>query len=254
MIYPSLYPCYNPLLQPLPLSSSSSSSSSSSNPPTLHCHLSPPATHLYCIGDVHGCYDELMQMLSKIKELEKSAGDEYLKRVVLVGDLVNKGPSSPSVLSYARKNRIMSVSGNHDVSAYRVARGLKVVKDHQRGKYGWIEEISKEDVEYLGSMPSSITVNVGGKDYVIVHAGLIEGKSLEEHTLEELTTIRLISPNPSSGYTPTLSPGDGAPWASVYTGGHGTVIFGHDARRGLQREEHAVGIDTGCVYGRELTA
>jgi hypothetical protein len=46
---------------------------------------------------------------------------------------------------------------------------------------------------------------------------------------------------------------DGEPWGSRWPGPE-LVVFGHDAIRGLQQYEHATGIDTGCVYGRALTA
>lgn len=46
---------------------------------------------------------------------------------------------------------------------------------------------------------------------------------------------------------------DGLPWASVWTGPH-FIVFGHDAVRGLQAYPYALGLDTGCVYGRQLSA
>ena len=44
----------------------------------------------------------------------------------------------------------------------------------------------------------------------------------------------------------------GKPWCSYWKGPK-TVIFGHDAKKNLQYTDHAIGIDTGCCYGRKLT-
>lgn len=164
------------------------------------------------------------------------------------------GPSSNLVLSHARKNMIMSVRGNHDISALSVSKGTKAVKPHQRDKYAWVKDITDDDVRYLESLPCTISAVVGGEKYTIVHAGILPGEPLSGQKVEDMTTMRLIH-SPSSGVWETTEDDEkGVPWGGVYKGEEGTVIFGHDARRGLQEYDHAVGLDTGCVYGRSITA
>ena len=82
----------------------------------------------------------------------------------------------------------------------------------------------------------------------MVHGGLVPGIPIEQQTRDHLLNLRSIKDNgePSKKIV-------GAPWASLWTGPE-HVVFGHDAVRGLQRHPFATGLDTGCVYGRELTA
>ena len=83
---------------------------------------------------------------------------------------------------------------------------------------------------------------------MVVHGGLVPGIPLEQQTRDHLLNLRSITAEgrPSKRI-------DGAPWASLWQGPE-HVVFGHDAVRGLQRHPFATGLDTGCVYGRELTA
>ena len=110
-------------------------------------------------------------------------------------------------------------------------------------------------LQWLDSLP--YTISVPTLDTIVVHAGLVPGKPLGSQTPHEMTTMREVLSYPDGTFG-TLQHDTGGspttPWAQLYRGEHGTVVFGHDARRGLQREEHAIGLDTGCVYGDELTA
>jgi hypothetical protein len=51
----------------------------------------------------------------------------------------------------------------------------------------------------------------------------------------------------------TKTRGEGTAWAKLYKGQLGFILFGHDAARELQMEEFAIGLDTGCLYGKKLT-
>ena len=65
------------------------------------------------VGDIHGCYDELMALMEKV---ELQAND----RVVSVGDLISKGPKSREVLElFISDKRFTSVIGNHDLTLRR---------------------------------------------------------------------------------------------------------------------------------------
>ena len=70
--------------------------------PVRHA-TAPAAARYFIVGDVHGCLDELHDLL------EKARYDDGATRLVLVGDLVNKGPKSLEVIRYCRENDIKAV-------------------------------------------------------------------------------------------------------------------------------------------------
>ena len=84
---------------------------------------------------------------------------------------------------------------------------------------------------------------------VVVHAGLLAGVPLAEQPRNLLINMRSITPTGE----PSKRIDAGVPWGSRWPGPE-HVYFGHDAVRGLQRHPFATGLDTGCVYGRTLTA
>jgi len=77
------------------------------------------------------------------------------------------------------------------------------------------------------------------------------GVALEAQHDEHLMTLRTITPEGLA--SKRVEPDQGVPWASLWRGPE-RAVFGHDALRGLQRFPHALGLDTGCVYGGQLSA
>jgi len=193
------------------------------------------------IGDVHGCLDELLALLQR-------CGRSGEDRVVLVGDLVAKGPDSPGVVQWARESGADAVLGNHDAHVLRALRGDEVKGEHRKVA----AQLSGPDAAWLADRPLWLPIDMGGEAAkgrgAVLHGGAVPGAPLDEQKREHLLNLRSISDDgqPSKRI-------EGRPWASVWPGPE-HIVFGHDAVRGLQQHPHATGLDTGCVYGRELTA
>ena len=192
------------------------------------------------IGDVHGCIGELKALL------DKHGGD---RDVILVGDLVAKGPDSQAVVQCAREIGAASMRGNHE------AHVMKWRKAHKRGEpvpamrsvhREVAESLSEADWEYLEAMPYYKRLDDFG--IVVVHAGFVPGVPLADQDRNDMINMRSIREDGSASKRME----DGNPWASLWPGPE-HVVFGHDALRGLQQHAWATGIDTGCVYGRSLT-
>jgi hypothetical protein len=195
------------------------------------------------IGDVHGCIDELQDLL---RQCDYRPGD----LVVFLGDLVCKGPDSASVVQMAREIGALGVRGNHDFEVIRWHQAIKsgvdppvVGSEH----YHVASCLSQADVKWMYSLPWFIS----SKDLsaLFVHAGFVSGVRLAKQNPRLMMNMRSILPDG----TVTSKFFNNWPWARLWDGPQ-TVLFGHDADRGLQQYEHAIGLDTGCVYGGRLTA
>jgi len=188
------------------------------------------------VGDIHGCFDELSDLLDLIKLKNND-------RVVAVGDLITKGPKDAEVLDlFISDRRFSSVVGNHDRKIRQKLRGepMRLTKE-QRKTLVELERDRERYAAYLRSLP--YTIDLGS--HLVVHAGVRPGVSLEEQMASDLTEIRTMGADPSRRR--------GLPWYKVYQGRQ-TVLFGHWPSERPRRGPNAIGLDTACVYGGRLTA
>lgn len=221
-------------------------------PQILHIHLDSrflaQFEEIFVIGDVHGCYDELKELLS----VSNVNSDRILK--IFVGDLVNKGPKSRDVLNLVRNSRSMlSVRGNHDEVVLREYFNSKKSDYKLKDKNLWIKDLTEEDVNYLVELP--YTISLPSLNSIVVHAGLIPGIPKEIIDPTDMVHMRNLVMTDyfwEGGIMASDHTKKGEAWATMW-GGPEHVYFGHDAKRMLQKEFRATGLDTGCVYGNYLT-
>jgi len=185
------------------------------------------------IGDVHGCYCELTQLLEAIQV--KSTDD-----IISVGDLISKGPDSRSVMNWAMETpNLRCVLGNHEARLLDRWMGGKIPEKHSsddetRAQLG---DSFEKSMKFISSWP----LFVRGNDCLVVHAGLDPRiVNLEEQSREDLLTIRVPK-------------GMSIPWYEAYLGQQ-LVVFGHWAKREPIIRSNAIGLDTACVYGGKLSA
>lgn len=194
------------------------------------------------IGDIHGCLDELGDLLVAC------AVDWKVDRVISVGDLVAKGPDSHGVLQLVRETGIRAVLGNHDAKLLTIgAEGARTDEGDADHHTAVARTLDGYDWALLGALP--LYLELPELNLLVVHGGLRPGVPLAEQPRGVLMNLRSIT----AAGAPSNRVDGGVPWASLWTGPE-HVVFGHDAIRGLQQHPHATGLDTGCVYGRSLTA
>lgn len=186
----------------------------------------------FVVGDVHGCFDELRQLVDDAKLRSED-------RLVLAGDLVARGPASGEVVRFARERGALSVRGNHESHLLAYHRG-------ERDSLGTAHQIAADqldaaDWDYLASAPVRLDLPEHGVR--VVHAGMDPNLTWDEQDENVLVTIRHVK---------GIEDDEQVPWGTLYQGPP-HVLFGHDARAGLQLHAWCTGLDTGCVYGGRLT-
>ena len=215
------------------------------------------------IGDVHGCFDELCELLAKLDyeisvqpdgnfEVQNPAN----RKAVFVGDLVDRGPNSPDVLrlvmSMVKDGKALCVPGNHDAKLYKYLSGRNVTVSH--GLAETIEQLNREPEEFKKSVAGFLDSLVShyvfddGK-LIVAHAGLKE--NLQGRGSGKVRDFALYGE--TTGETDEFGLPVRYNWAADYRG-KGSVVYGHVPTPEAEWINNTICIDTGCVFGGKLTA
>lgn len=249
---------------------------------------------VYVIGDVQGCYDELMALL------EQCAFEPGKDKVWLVGDLVNRGPQSLEVLRWAKSQHdsCVCVLGNHDLHLLAAAAGC--AKLHKSDTLNAILNAPDRE-ELLTWLRQQSLVHQEG-DFLMVHAGLwpdwtvqqslvlaaevqerlrrddyldflqhmygnqptrwsdsLQGMERLRFIVNVMTRMRLISLEGEldlkfKGELPDAPPGLVAWFDRPHVRKGVRVLTGHWSALGMTIQPDLITLDTGCVWGDRLTA
>ena len=196
---------------------------------------------IIAIGDIHGCYQELDELLQRVAPTKED-------RLIFLGDLVNRGPDSCKVIDLARQHRALSLLGNHELRFlnFRKSGKADALKD---GDEETIRKLRPEDWSYIESMP--LTHHIEELNTVFVHGGFLPGEPWQKQPANVVTRIQVIDREGKPRKRADCE--DCPPWADLWSGPP-FVVYGHTPRAEIYKLKWSVGIDTACVQGGYLTA
>ncbi len=218
----------------------------------------PPGRRVYAIGDVHGRLDLLGELAEAIEQ-DDSARCDAETTVIMLGDLVDRGPDSRGVIDFARKwamlRELRFISGNHEemflnafteqgkfrgflrfggvetLASYGLDAADLVDVEFAEVTHRLKRAVPKADRDFMRSFETSILMG----DYLFVHAGIYPGVPVDQQHPHDCRWIR----------EPFLS----------HKGDLGCmVVHGHTVTEQAELRDHRIGIDTGAFESGVLTA
>lgn len=200
-----------------------------------------PTGRLIAVGDIHGCAREFADLLDKL-QLRRD------DRLILLGDLINRGPDSAGVIELAREHATLSLLGNHELRLLNF-RKTDDPSHLKRSDYETLQQLRGRDWEYLEAMP--LTYHDESLDVVFVHGGFLPDRPWQKQPARIVTRIQVID---RDGEPRKRSEAPDCPHWSKLWEGPPFVVYGHTPRPEVAHEAWSLGIDTGCVLGTALTA
>jgi protein phosphatase len=229
------------------------------------------------IGDVHGCYEELAELMERLgyrieppplapeEEGVGGGGSEVPlprvtppegRRAIFLGDLVDRGPNSPDCLRLAmamvRDGTAFCVPGNHDIKLMRKLAGRNVQVAH--GLEKTLEQMEGEPPEFheavrrfIDSLISHFVLD--GGSLVVAHAGMKE--EMQGRASARVRDFALYGE--TSGEVDEFGLPVRYNWAADYRG-KARVVYGHTPVPEPEWLNRTINIDTGCVFGHRLSA
>ncbi|MFT4090099.1 MAG: polynucleotide kinase-phosphatase [Asticcacaulis sp.] len=213
------------------------------------------------IGDVHGCFDEMHALMQKLGYVIEGGAPYRVshpqgRKLIFVGDLVDRGPKTPDVLrlvmDMVESEVAFCVTGNHDDKLKRALEGRDVKVNHGLAESleqlaGETPEFKRRVVDFLGGLISHYVFD-GGR-LAVSHAGL------KAHYIGRGSPrIRSFA---MYGETTGETDEFGLPvrhnWAKDYRG-ETMLVYGHTPVPEPEWLNRTINIDTGCVFGGKLTA
>ena len=217
------------------------------------------------VGDVHGCLDEFRMLVERV------GYRQGIDRLIVAGDLVDRGPDSAGVVRYAMEIGAEAVQGNHDAKLLRRRKHMlkaQINANYRNPMYPdadqehTISQLGDSEIAWLEGLP--FYIDLPECNALVVHAGFAPGVPLHRQNKETMTMVRFIHPE-THRMMPLEMPGFRQPagsvfWADLWDDTR-DVIFGHNVvgREGIYMWKGTngagcYGIDTGCVFGGRLTA
>jgi serine/threonine protein phosphatase 1 len=218
----------------------------------------PAGQRIYAIGDIHGRLDLFDAIIAAV-EADDAEAMKARTTVVLLGDLVDRGPDSAGVIARARewkeRRKLRVLAGNHEemfllsfqkkdvlrhflrfggketLESYGIPANPKNKKELEALQDAMHDRVPPEDLEFIREMEDRIVIG----DYAFVHAGIVPDVALEKQKGADLRWIR-------------------EPFLSSEKRHSHIVVHGHTIYPKPELRENRIGIDTGAFASGRLTA